>query len=547
MFEENKDFYPTPKELIEKMLRGVDFYMVNSILEPSAGKGDLAEGIQSIYKAKTVSRWNSGRAIDLDCIEIQPELQMILKGKGYRVVHNDFLTFSTYKRYDLIISNPPFSQGAKHLLKMLDMQKDGGGVICLLNAETLKNPYTAERKILLQRLDDLQADIEYVENAFMEAERKTEVEVALVKVFIPKTERESFIFADTLQKAKDLAYKERKETEECTAVAGNDFIRAIVQQYNIEVEAGIRLIDEFNAMKPHILSDFTAGESCGSILSLVLNVGDPRHNIITYNNFVEAVRKKYWKALFHNPKFTGKLTSQLLRDYMSKVNDLAHYDFSIYNILEIRKEMSKQVVKGVEEAIIALFDELSHQYSYYDTSNNIHLFNGWKTNKSWIINKKVVIPLSGYRDLMYSWGGYKPTHRDVLAKLTDIEKGFNYLDGGLTDSIDMEAVLKKAEEDGQTKKIQLKYFTVTFYKKGTCHIEFTNEDLLKKFNIFGAQKKGWLPQSYGKKKYNEMPPEEQIIIDSFEGEEEYNKVMNNTGYFICKTENLLMIESKEEL
>ena len=545
MFEENRDFYPTPDDLIEKMLEGVDFYMVGSVLEPSAGKGDLAEGINAIFKRKTGLRWGE-RILDLDCIELQPELQMILKGKGYRVVHNDFLTYSTYKRYDLIISNPPFSQGAKHLLKMLDMQESGGGVICLLNAETLKNPYTAERKVLVHRLETLQADINYIDNAFMDAERKTPVEVAIVKVFIPQKERASFIYEETLKKAMDLEYRERAEAES-TDIAENDFIKVIVRQYNIEVEAGIKLIDEFNAMKPHILREFTDSGN-NSILGLILNNGDPRNNTVTYNSFVKEVRKKYWKALFNNPKFTGQLTSQLLRDYYNRVADLANYDFSIYNILTIREEMSKQVVKGVEEAIVALFDELSHKYHYFnETSNNIHYFNGWKTNKSWIINKKVIIPLSGYRDLCYSWGGYKPTHREVVDKLTDIEKGFNYLDGGLTDGIDMMAVLKEAEEDEQTKKVQLKYFTVTFYKKGTCHIEFTNEDLLKKFNIFGAQRKGWLPPSYGKKGYKEMDPEEQAVVDDFEGEHEYSKVMCNTGYYICKTENLLMIESKEEL
>lgn len=213
MFEENRDFYPTPEQVIEKMLEGVKFDTVQSVLEPSAGKGDLAEGIKKIFERKTYSRWG-GRDLDMDCIELQPELQMILKGKGYRVVHNDFLTYSTYKRYDLIISNPPFSQGAKHLLKMLDMQENGGGVICLLNAETLKNPYTAERKVLVKRLQDLQADIEYIEDAFKGAERKTDVEIALVKVFIPQKENSSFIFEETLRKAEDLEYKERERSLE---------------------------------------------------------------------------------------------------------------------------------------------------------------------------------------------------------------------------------------------------------------------------------------------------------------------------------------------
>lgn len=542
MFEENRDFYPTPESLIEEMLEGVDWNYINSVLEPSAGKGDLIEGINTIFKQK-ISRnyWSSNRELDLDCIELQPELQMILKGKGYRVVHNDFLTYRTFKRYDMIISNPPFSQGAKHLLKMLDMQENGGGVICLLNAETLKNPYTAERKVLVQRLEDLQAEIKYVENAFIEAERKTSVEVAIVKVFIPQKENASFIFEETLKKAEDLEYRERAEAQSNQLVE-NDFIKAIIKQFNIEVEAGIKLIDEFNAMKPHILREFTETGTSSSILCLTLNEKD---NKVTYNRFVEAVRRKYWSALFTNPKFTGKLTSKLLKEYMGRVAELSNYDFSEYNILTIRAEMNTHVIQSVEDTIIALFDELSHKHYYYDeTGNNIHYFNGWKTNKGWYINKKVIIPLRAWDSW---WKCWNVSNWDIIAKLTDIEKCLNYLDGGLTDSVDLQARLEQAKKEDQIKKIPLKYFTVTFYKKGTCHIEFTNEELLKKFNIFGAQRKGWLPPSYGKKSYKDMEPEEQAVVNEFEGEQEYNKIVNNTGYYICKSENLLMLGSGEEL
>ena len=119
-----------------------------------------------------------------------------------------------------------------------------------------------------------------------------------------------------------------------------------------------------------------------------------------------------------------------------------------------------------------------------------------------------------------------------IQKLMDIEKALNYLDGGLTECRDMTMWLNHAKETGQTKKIKLKYFYVTFYKKGTCHIEFTNEDLLKKLNIFGSQQKKWLPPAYGKRTYGEMDPEERAVIDEFEGKDSYDKTVANAKYFI---------------
>jgi hypothetical protein len=68
-------------------------------------------------------------------------------------------------------------------------------------------------------------------------------------------------------------------------------------------------------------------------------------------------------------------------------------------------------------------------------------------------------------------------------------------------------------------------------------------DLLHKFNLFGSQRKNWLPPSYGKEKYNDMTQEEKEIINQFEGKESYNNVMNNKSYYILKTEELLKLTS----
>jgi hypothetical protein len=204
--------------------------------------------------------------------------------------------------------------------------------------------------------------------------------------------------------------------------------------------------------------------------------------------------------------------------------------------------MSKGIVKGIEDTIISLFDELSHKHYWdKDNSSNIHYYNGWKTNKSWYINKKIILPLSAYDQF---WNKFRPTDYKVIEKLSDIEKAFNYLDGGLTEAVDLKESLKFAEEFGETKEIQLKYFTITFYKKGTCHIVFNDDELLKKFNIFGSQHKGWLPPSYGKKQYKEMTPEEKQVVNEFEGEKEYNKVMSNTKYYIFDSSNMNLLEDK---
>lgn len=135
--------------------------------------------------------------------------------------------------------------------------------------------------------------------------------------------------------------------------------------------------------------------------------------------------------------------------------------------------------------------------------------------------------------------------KEIKKQLSDYLKLLFKTDGGLTEAIDLKEQLKFAEGYGETSEIPLKYFNVTFYKKGTCHIEFTNLELLKKFNIFGSQKKGWLPNGYGKKRYKDMTQEEKEVVNSFEGEKEYSNTALNSNYYLFNSSKLAMLEDKE--
>ena len=238
---ELKDFYPTPKHLINKMLSSVNLYEITTILEPSAGKGDIIDYIKEEHKYNNFSRY------DIECIEYNIDLRNILKGKGYKVVYDDFLTFNTFKKYDLILMNPPFSEGDKHLLKALELQKDGGQVVCLLNAETIKNPYSVYRKDLVRKLDELNASVEYLQDQFTSEDtfRKTDVEIALIKVNIPPKERKSKI----LQGLKQSFYHTEDDEKIKNELISSNFIEGLIQQYEFEMQAGIKLINEYNAIK----------------------------------------------------------------------------------------------------------------------------------------------------------------------------------------------------------------------------------------------------------------------------------------------------------
>lgn len=197
------DFYPTPDSLafdmvfsLREVKSGFTTYP-KPILEPSAGDGALARQVHALafnvhhdYKTGEVDRYDKekARSAELDCIELSSDFRAKLKKDGFRVVHDNFLTFRPTTKYAAIVMNPPFSAGAAHLLKALDVMQDGGKIRCLLNAETLRNPCTNERKELAAKLEELHAAVKYIPDAFKNARRAARVEVALVSVDIPDRE-----------------------------------------------------------------------------------------------------------------------------------------------------------------------------------------------------------------------------------------------------------------------------------------------------------------------------------------------------------------------
>ncbi len=210
-----KELYPTPEDVARKMLRLVNFDKVETILEPSAGYGNLAMAAVREYNAQHWRRSSHDEkslfpAEIIDLVEIDEKCRAFLKSKNASIIADDFLTLKTFKRYDLIIMNPPFSDCVKHLLKAIEMQKYGGQIVCLLNSETINNPYTLERKVLLEKIEQYDGKVYDYGQCFMHSERPTDVNICCVYIYIPKGAQSDIL--DGLEKA---AKVEEQEPDEC--------------------------------------------------------------------------------------------------------------------------------------------------------------------------------------------------------------------------------------------------------------------------------------------------------------------------------------------
>ena len=450
------------------------------------------------------------------------------------MVHDDFLTFHTRKQYDLCIMNPPFDNGDEHLLHALSLMERGGQIVCLLNAETIRNPYTNRRKVLVQKLHEHNARIEFIENAFRHAQRPTDVEIALVYVNIPKKE----IPSDILSSLRRASENSTENSEQATDLASADWLQNMIDGYNFEAALGEKLINEFAALRPYMDPGKDHGEP---LLSLKVGSRNTGNNASMLNAYLYGLRAKYWGNLLRRPELTEKMTSAMQQDYNSKVESLSEYDFSRYNIETVMREIAHQLSRGVEDSILDLFEQFSAKHSWYpECANNIHYYNGWATNKAHKVGMKVIIPSNG---CCASWGREKLDSYRVNSLISDLERAMNYLDRGETTfHTPIDHAVRIANMNDMN-KADFTYFTCTFYKKGTCHIKFKPEAsrIIDRLNIFAGQKKNWLPPTYGKKHYADMTAEEQAVIDDFQGADSYEKTIADPSMLITSGSALVAL------
>lgn len=118
-------FYPTPEKLARIAAELADITESDTVLEPSAGQGDLAAFLP---KDRTT------------CIEISPLHCAVLKAKGFTTIQADFIRWADQDPFtpthDVVVMNPPFSDGRAqaHVDLAGTKVKAGGRLVAILPA-----------------------------------------------------------------------------------------------------------------------------------------------------------------------------------------------------------------------------------------------------------------------------------------------------------------------------------------------------------------------------------------------------------------------------
>lgn len=138
-------FFQTPGYIVEKMVSFAAIREGDTVLEPSAGSGAIADRIKGFSP---------------QCVECNHTLAKLLELKGHKVENGSFLDH--VGEYDRILMNPPFEnfQDIEHVQQAFDDHlKEGGRLVAILG-----NGYTfSNRKIAVEFREWLSDKLEHQE------------------------------------------------------------------------------------------------------------------------------------------------------------------------------------------------------------------------------------------------------------------------------------------------------------------------------------------------------------------------------------------------
>lgn len=506
------EFYPTPDAVIEKMAAPYAGCLHTvTILEPSAGNGAILDFLTRkgvYYETETArgSRYSDYAKADPEkvyAIEKNDELTMILQQKGYKVIAPDFLTFRPEHRFSLILMNPPFKTGAEHLLHAWDILQ-GGDIACLLNAETIRNACNGTRTRLAAIIKE-HGSVEFIGKAFKSADNPTDVEVALVRLHKDAKEDPFTFIPGTAAHEGSPDFSEMAASKDELAVSSR--LDAYIRCWDLTKEAAARFIrayGEFIFYAKAFIGDGDQERSLSrssnmveAILKNLVNMRYSRDSMSTvYNRFIDTAKAGAWGAIFDQIGLGKYMTTGL----QQKLNEFrtAQGAMSITkeNVMYLFRFIMANITKIMDQSVIEVYD----MFTRYFKGNTSH-DEGWKTNKRFKCNRKVILPdavSAGYEPQRFGYDKYFSVN--YQARLDDIDKAMCHLTGRNFDSLVTGRVygsdfrMPSGPNHSITSAIctipvgstgwhESAFFRIKAFKKGTIHLEFKEEDLWNRFNI----------------------------------------------------------------
>lgn len=437
------------------------------ILEPHAGKGNIVDFCKE------------NGAKEVLTIEINKDLQEIVKRKS-TLIGDDFFECKPEQvsHINAIYMNPPFSNADKHILHAWEVAPEGCEIVSLCNYSTITQPY-GRLKVLIR-------DYGITENlgdCFTEAERKTGVEVGMVRLFKPLASKE-FEFEGFFM-------DEEEEEDQGNGILQYNEVRALVNRYVGTMKAFDKMKYELDALN-HLISGI-------GMSSVTLEISSERM-VTTKEQFSKIIQKRSWQHIFNKLNMEKYVTSGVMKDINKFVETQEKVPFTMKNIYR----MLNIIVGTREQTFNRALEEAVDNFTKHTHENRFGV-EGWKTNSGYMLNKKficegIVETSWGGGSLQVRYNSYSGNKIDDLVKVLCNITAKNYNDIGTLYRFNFDKVKhEKSFEIKPNEWYEFGFFNVKFFKKGTMHVKFKNMDDWYRLNYAYGQLKGFsLPETYKK-------------------------------------------------
>lgn len=481
-------FYPTPLVLARRAWALFQRREVSRLLEPSAGKGDLlaphcpANGMRG-YEAPRF-RW--------DAIELNLEHHARLRELGAKIVGHDFLTHTSCAMYSHIIMNPPFAQGAAHVLHAWRTLFDGE-IVAILNAETLRNPHTVERKHLLALVGQ-HGSVEYIPDAFAgeDAERKTPVEIALV--YLRKVGDSGRVIGDILGDLRKEAQERAPEVFQPPneLMLPSSFVEATVLNF----EAAVRAARE--AAIARVRANHYASRLGQTLEMLQQAERAPEQPEKAAERARDLFATEYddlknaaWASIIRSTQVTSRLSSAAQKRAEAEFENIRMLEFSLANVQGFLAGLAASAGAIQLDMVCDVFDSVARHHS-----DNTVFYRGWKSNDRHRVGLRIrhtrfIIP-GHIADDWRTRGDWQ-----TLRFLSDFDKVFAMLDGKVAPAVSLESLFENPTTYQQLvggARLSSDYFDVRYYRKrGTIHFFPRNMEVVDRLNRTVGRHRQWLP------------------------------------------------------
>ncbi len=396
----NSDFFPTPQEVVEKMLALADFTN-KVVLEPSAGKGDIIDHLPPTVKS-------------IIACEIEPDLRKILSGKC-QIIGEDFLkvTSDMISHVDIIIMNPPFSTQVKHLKHVMDIAPKGCKVISLANEGLFERRDTYMNRREVVKFINSNGHYELIGDVFKGAERSTDVNVALIYFTIPgggyEKEFDGFFMG------------QEEEGQYVSGLMSYNVIRDIVNRYVESVKLFDRVQDSVSALNS--MSSLFMRESFGGGIVSYKGVESTRDTV------KKVMQKNAWDFIFKKMNMEKYLTRSLKEEINKFVEKQHNVPFTMRNIYVMIDMVVQTHGERMNRSLVDAFDKITERYH-----ENRYSVPGWKTNSNYIVNKRFIMDSIVEYEKRWDWNGdAKPkvyhSEKWAVGMVEDLLKGICYIMG----------------------------------------------------------------------------------------------------------------------